>query len=77
MDSNTLLTIAATLVATLFGLLVAVISFIGSNVISELKRLNEKLQEVANDLHTRITGLDIRLTKVETKVEDHECRKAA
>lgn len=70
MDANFLLTIAATLVATLFGLLVAIISYMGSNVIAELKRLNEKLQEVANDLHTRITGLDIRLTKVETKVED-------
>lgn len=72
MDNNILLTIAATLVATLFGLLVALISYMGSNVINELKQLNTKLQEVAADLHTRITGLDMRLTRVETKVEEHE-----
>ena len=72
MDTNTLLTIASSLVAVLFGLLVAIISYMGSNVIAELKQLNEKLQEVASDLHTRISGIDIRLTKVETKVEDME-----
>lgn len=77
MDTTTLLTISASLVAVLFGMLVGIISYLGANVISELKRLNEKLQEVASDLHTRITGIDIRLTKVETKVEDNECRKAA
>lgn len=71
MDTNTLLTVASTLVATLFGLLIAMITYIGTNVISELKQLNQKLQEVANDLHTRITGLDLRLTKLETKIEDY------
>lgn len=65
-----LLTIAATLVATLFGLLVAVVSFIGSRVISSLDIMNQKLDQVAQDLHTRITGLDLRLTRVETKIED-------
>lgn len=70
MDTGTFLTIASTLVATLFGMLVALITYIGSNVIDELKQLNLKLQEVASDLHTRITGLDLRLTKVETKIED-------
>lgn len=71
MDTNTLLTVASTLVATLFGLLIAMTTYIGTNVISELKQLNQKLQEVANDLHTRITGLDLRLTKLETKIEDY------
>lgn len=67
-----LLTIAATLVATLFGLLVAVVSFIGSRVISSLDAMNDKLDKVAQDLHVRITGLDLRLTRVETKIEDNK-----
>lgn len=69
MGTNELLVLSSTLVATLFGLLVAIISYIGSNVLSELKRLNEKIQEIATELHARITGLDIRLTRVETKLE--------
>jgi biopolymer transport protein ExbB/TolQ len=67
-----MLTIAAALVATLFGLLVAIVSFIGSKIIHQLDTLAEKLQDIAGELHTRITGLDLRLTRVETKIEDNK-----
>ena len=70
MEPSQLLTIAAALVATLFGLLVAVVSYLGSRVIASLDVLGTKLDQVASDLHTRITGLDLRLTRVETKFED-------
>jgi biopolymer transport protein ExbB/TolQ len=67
-----MLTIAAALVATLFGLLVAIVSFIGSKIIHQLDTLADKLQDIAGELHTRITGLDLRLTRVETKIEDKQ-----
>jgi predicted PurR-regulated permease PerM len=71
MQDNTMLTVAASLVATLFGLLVMLVGYMGSSIISELKAMREKLNEVASELHARITGLDMRITRIETKIEDN------
>ena len=65
----TLLALAASLVATLFGLLVMVLGWLGSKVIQRLDTLADKLDVVSGELHTRINGLDSRLTKVETRCE--------
>ena len=70
MDASQLLTLAASLVAVLFGLLVGVVSFIGASVIKRLDTLADKLDQVVGELHTRITGLDLRLTRVETHIND-------
>jgi hypothetical protein len=51
---------------------VAIVSFIGSKIIHQLDTLADKLQDIAGELHTRITGLDLRLTRVETKIEDKQ-----
>lgn len=67
MSETQMLTIAAALVATMFGLLVAVISWIGSRAISAIDDMRDKLNEVAGELHNRINGLDRRVTVVETK----------
>lgn len=72
MQDNTMLTVAASLVATLFGLLVMLVGYMGSSIISELKAMREKLNEVASELHARITGLDMRITRIETKIEDKD-----
>jgi hypothetical protein len=34
--------------------------------------MKEKLNEVASELHERINGIDTRLVRVETKLEDGE-----
>lgn len=54
----TLLTIAAGLVAAMFGLLCCLLGWIGSQAIAEIKLLN-----------TAILGIDKRLTIVETTCE--------
>lgn len=70
MSETQMLTMAATLVATMFGLLVAVISWIGSRAINAIDQMKDKLNEVAGELHTRINGIDGRLIKVETRLGD-------
>ena len=66
------LTIAAALVAALFGVLATVMGWMGSRVITRLDDVVEKLTDVAGELHTRINGIDTRLTRVEVRAEkDH------
>lgn len=72
MSETQLLTVAASLVACMFGLLATVIGWIGSRAINALDSMKEKLNEVASELHQRINGVDTRLVRVETKLEDGE-----
>lgn len=66
MTETQLLTIAASLVATLFGLLVAVLGWLGNKIYSKLEEMGETMHSIAGDLHTRINNLDLRMTVVET-----------
>lgn len=70
MTETEMLTIAAALVAAMFGLLTTVIGWMGSRAVNSIDQMREKLNEVAGELHTRINGIDSRLVKVETKLED-------
>lgn len=72
MTENEMLTIAAALVATMFGLLAAIIGWIGSRAINSIDAMKDKLNEVACELHTRINSIDVRLVVVETKVEKRQ-----
>lgn len=67
MSEQLLLSISLSLVATFFGLLVALIASGGTKVINKLDAMVEKLNDVASELHARINGLDRRVTVVETR----------
>jgi hypothetical protein len=54
MTETQLLTVAASLVACMFGLLATVIGWMGSRAINALDSMKEKLNEVASELHERI-----------------------
>ncbi len=57
------------LIGLLIGILVAVLGWLGSRIIVRLDLMVDRLNQVSGELHTRINGLDTRLTRVETKVE--------
>ena len=67
MQETMLLTIAAWLVATLFGMLTALVGWMGNKVVGKLDDVVKKLGEVSAELHERINGLDRRVTVVETR----------
>lgn len=69
MSDTTLLAVAASLVATLFGLLVAIIGWLGNKFYSKLDEISRNLVVMAGELHDRINGLDRRLIKVETTID--------
>lgn len=72
MSDTVLLTIAASIVATLFGLLVTIIGWLGNKFYSKLDEISRNLVTMAGELHERINGLDRRVTVVETRVEQRK-----
>lgn len=70
MNDAELLKLAAFLVATLLGLLVTLIGWLGNKFYTKLDEISKNLQEMAGELHERINGLDRRVTRVETQFED-------
>ena len=72
MNETQLLTIACMLVATLFGILVAIIGWLGNKFYTKLDEISKNLVTMAGELHDRINGLDRRTTVLETKIESRE-----
>lgn len=62
-------TITVAVFGALFTMLAAVIGWIGSRAITRMdamgEKLGDKLDNMAGELHTRINGLDTRVTRVE------------
>jgi len=71
MSETQLLTIASSLVATLFGLLVTVLGWIGSKIYTKLDEMSNTMHSIASDLHERINDLDRRVTVVETRCDNN------
>ena len=72
MNETQLLTIACMLVATLFGILVAIIGWLGNKFYTKLDEISKNLVTMAGELHDRINGLDRRTTILETRIESRE-----
>lgn len=66
MSETILLSIAASLVATLFGVLVVIIGWLGNKFYNKLDEISRNLVTMAGELHERINGIDKRLVRVET-----------
>lgn len=65
MSDNTVISIALSLVATLFGLLTLIVGWLGNKIFNKLDEVSKGITTVSAELHTRINGLDTRLTHVE------------
>ncbi len=69
MNETAMLTLAASLVATLFGLLIALLGWLGNKIYSKLDDMAATMHRISGELHDRINGLDRRVTVVETKCD--------
>lgn len=67
MNETQLLTLATTLVAALFGLLCAILGWVGNKLFSKLEDLAKGMSEISSELHEKVNGIDRRLTVVETR----------
>lgn len=68
MNETQLLTMAASLVATLFGVLVMILGWLGNKIYDKLNEMAKTMTAISGELHSRINNLDHRITIVETKV---------
>lgn len=68
-DAMSLLTVAGALVAAIFGILLAVLGWMGNKLYGKLVEITTSLSTLAGDLHTKINALDRRVTIVEVLSE--------
>ena len=65
MTENMLLILAISLVGVFFGLLMAVLGWIGNKLYNKVDEMSKNLVAMAGELHERINGIDSRLIRVE------------
>lgn len=65
-----MMTVLLSLVATFFGLLIAILSWLGNKVYTKLDEMAHTMHAIESDLHGKIGVLDRRVTRVETKIFD-------
>ncbi len=70
MNETVMLTIASSLVATLFGLLILIVGWLGNKLYNKLDEMSRALHDMAGELHSRINGIDRRVVKLETHCEN-------
>ena len=68
MENATFIMILLSLVATLFGLLILILGWLGNKVYQKLSEIVKTTHTIESDLHGRISQLDRRVIVVETKV---------
>ena len=62
-----IITTLLSLVATLFGILVLMLGWMGNKSYAKLGEMAHTMHNIESDLHGRISQLDRRVTRVETK----------
>lgn len=67
MTESAMLAISGALVATMFGLLVAVLGWIGNKIYTKLDEVAGTMHKIEGDLRGKIGDLDRRVTVVETR----------
>lgn len=70
MTETQMLTIAASLVAVMFGLLATILGWFGSKLYSKVEEMGNTMHAIADSLHEKFNGLDKRVTVVETLMRD-------
>lgn len=66
MNDNFIITIATSLVAVFFGLLVAVLGWIGNKIYSSLENVSRGLRDMEKELMLKLTDMDRRITRIES-----------
>jgi len=69
MDTLAFFNIALSLVAALFAILTCVIGWLGSKLYEKLEILQTSTQDIKDELHGRITHLEVRVARLEVLAE--------
>lgn len=76
MNDTVLVSVALGIIAGLFGVLMAVLGWLGNRIYGKLDevaqnmlKMYERVGEVKDELHDRITGIDKRVSRIEAVEE--------
>lgn len=70
-DQAFLLTLASALIAAIFGVLLAVLGWIGNKVYGKVEEIAATMHQLVNELRGHIGELDRRQTRTETRLDEH------
>ncbi len=65
MDQTQILATSGSVIVSLLGILLCVIGWLGSRVVSRLDTLVDRVDEVKGDLQSNINELETRLVRIE------------
>lgn len=65
MDTLAFFNMALTLVAALFSILTVVLGWMGNKLYDKLEIMAASMHKIENDVHSRITKLEVRVAKLE------------
>lgn len=71
MPETQILAVATSLCATLFGILILLLGWLGNKIYTKLDEMNKSQIAMASCFHDKLNVLDRRVTVVETKCEAH------
>lgn len=66
MNENFIITIATSLVAVFFGLLVAVLGWLGNKIYTSIENVSRGLRDMEKELMLKLTDMDRRITRIES-----------
>jgi membrane protein implicated in regulation of membrane protease activity len=75
MTSAQMLSFYSSTVVILFGILMGLLSWLGTRLYNKLEEMSKSIQRIEGDLHERVTNIDKRLVAVESQCRfEHERR---
>lgn len=66
MNDSFVITIATSLVAVFFGLLVTVLGWIGNKIYTSLEKVGASLRDMEREIGLRLQDMDRRVTRIES-----------
>jgi hypothetical protein len=66
MNESFIITAAMSLVAVFFGLLVAVLGWIGNKIYSSLENVGRSLRDMEKEITIKLNDIDRRVTRIES-----------
>ena len=77
MNETQMLTLAAALVATMFGLLCAIIGWVGSRALTAIDDIRQQLGRMAQEIHEKIVATKDELHNRVTQIAERVARLEA
>ena len=75
MTSAQILSFYSSIVAILFGIIMAILGWLGTRLYSKLEEMSKSIRNIEGDLHERVAVIDKRLVVVEAKCQfEHDRR---